>query len=304
MMRDKTKVRITLLTGLALLSATGFFFNYSSAEMSRHSIINSPTASTSPSPTISAAPTPPTKSLPGNFSQKCGLSLVDTNLAQRIKDCTVLVVGDSMAANLGWGLSNVLSNTSGINLILKGKPSTGLANSWFYDWTKELPPILAENKPDLVIIFIGANDYQSERINGVVEPFGGQVWRENYTQQITTLESEANAAGAFVVWIELPIMRPPGYAIGIDELTKIQEKVVSTNQEAIYLNIRPVISSYTGNYSESAIVNGKLEKIRGDDGIHFSSIGQRTLATFVIEKLNQIFHVDIPLSVKYLIPKQ
>jgi len=303
-MNDKTRVRITFLAVFVFLGATGLFLKYSSAEMSRHSIINSPTASTSPSPAVSATPTPPAKSLPSNFSQTCGFTLVNIKPAQRIKDCTVLVVGDSMASNLGWGLSNILGKTSGINLILKGKSSTGLANSWFYDWTKELPLMLAENKPDVVIVFIGANDYQSERIDSVVEPFAGKAWLENYTHQITALEAEANAAGAFVVWVELPIMRPPGYAIGINELTKIQEKVVVANREAIYLNIRPVISSFTGNYSENAIVNGRLEKIRGDDGIHFSSIGQRALATFVIEKLNQIFHVDIPLSVKYLISRQ
>ena len=294
-----TRVRLTLLAFLALLSATGILLTFSSASAPAGPIITIPT----PTASISAMPTPPTKSLPSNFSDSCGFTLINSAPVTSVKECTVLVVGDSMASNLGWGLSNILTKTSGIHLILKGKPSTGLANSWFYDWTKELPPILAANNPDLVIVFIGANDYQSERINSIVEPFAGKAWLKNYTQQITAIEDEAKAAGAFVVWVELPVMRPPGYAIGINELTKIQKRVVDANQEAIYLSIRSLISNQSGEYSENAIVNGQMTKIRGDDGIHFSSIGQRALATYVVENLNHIFHVEIPLPVKYQISR-
>jgi len=73
------------------------------------------------------------------------------------KGSTVLHIGDSFAGALGIELNKVLDK-AGVRSLLRFETSTYIP-TWAYD--KKLPEYLAQYKPDLVLVSLGANELQN-----------------------------------------------------------------------------------------------------------------------------------------------
>ncbi len=97
------------------------------------------------------------------------------------KGSTVLHIGDSFAGALGIELNKVLDK-AGVRSLLRFETSTYIP-TWAYD--KKLPEYLAQYKPDLVLVSLGANELQNPEpekriplIRRIVEKIGNRscVW--------------------------------------------------------------------------------------------------------------------------------
>ncbi|MEY4348331.1 MAG: hypothetical protein RIS43_750, partial [Actinomycetota bacterium] len=86
----------------------------------------------------------------------CNLNIQASAQASSLGTCNVLIVGDSIGNNLSVGLKSQLSALKGVKVTSRSKASTGLSNSWFYNWPKKLEPMLTQYKPNLVFIMMGA----------------------------------------------------------------------------------------------------------------------------------------------------
>jgi uncharacterized protein len=77
---------------------------------------------------------------------------------------TVVVMGDSMADWLGYGLEETLSDTPEIGIVRKIRPSSGLIHydprSDTPDWPQALKDLLPSEKPSAIIVMLGLNDRQ------------------------------------------------------------------------------------------------------------------------------------------------
>ncbi|MGH9020499.1 MAG: hypothetical protein ACRDV0_05710, partial [Acidimicrobiales bacterium] len=98
--------------------------------------------------------------------------------------CTVLEIGDSLGNDLGWGLNRELESTPGLRLIQEDISSTGLCATWFYSWPHHLALDLARYHPNLVLVFIGANDEQGLRVHGASAVFSSSAWDHAYLKRI------------------------------------------------------------------------------------------------------------------------
>src|ERR1039458_7721737 len=101
--------------------------------------------------------------------------------------CTVLEIGDSLGNDLGWGIARQLGHNHEVRLVQADKSSSGLLTPWFYDWPQKEKVLLAQYKPQLVIITFGANDEQNLRVNGHVLAFGSAPWVTAYTNIVTKM---------------------------------------------------------------------------------------------------------------------
>ena len=73
----------------------------------------------------------------------------------------VLLVGDSMMMEgLGPTLHHRLRKRDNLDVHREGKYSSGLSRPDFYNWFENLPIMLEEYQPDLLIMSLGANDTQ------------------------------------------------------------------------------------------------------------------------------------------------
>ena len=80
---------------------------------------------------------------------------------------TVLVLGDSMADWLAYGLEDALSDTPEIGVIRKHRTASGLirydARNDSLDWAQAAKEAIAADKPSFIVMMVGLNDRQAIR---------------------------------------------------------------------------------------------------------------------------------------------
>jgi hypothetical protein len=224
-----------------------------------------------------------------------------TNVAAHVSlsplgHCRVLEIGDSIGSELGWALQREVGNVAGLNLVTKGRSSTGLSATWFYNWPQHLAAQVKEYRPNLVVICLGANDQQGLAVKGGALAFATQAWRDEYVARVTQMLDIARRAGAYVLWVGLPVMRPVGYNQGVSLLNSLYAKSVATAPGAVFLSTSALLATPAGHYRASARVGSSVQVLRATDGIHFSVIGEDIFATAVVKALSAAFHVPLPLS--------
>jgi hypothetical protein len=80
---------------------------------------------------------------------------------------TILVVGDSMADWLAYGLEDAVTDMPGVGVVRKHRTNSGLVRyepRGDMDWARAAREILAAEKPGAIVMMIGLNDRQSIRI--------------------------------------------------------------------------------------------------------------------------------------------
>jgi len=231
----------------------------------------------------------------------CNLNPDSGTKKKELGKCSFLLIGDSLGNNLGYGMISELKKASTLTFTLKAKASTGLSNAWFYNWHNNLNTFLKTYKPNLVMVFLGANDRQNFTVNGKVLNFGTPSWINTYKSNITQIATAATNSGAYVLWVGMPIMKPYNYAKGETLIDQQFAVAVPKVPGSIYVETRNFTSDANGNYREGGLVNGKYTQIRGTDGIHFSGAGQPVIATYIINYINRTYHVNlVPGYARYL----
>ena len=240
--------------------------------------------------------TPPTG---GRTPSHCPLTLaapsvhsgVRLNLAPR--RCTILEVGDSLGNDLGWGLARQLRGYRWLNLVQKDKSSSGLVNAWFYSWPAHLATYFHQYHPNLLIIFLGGNDEQNVKINGVIENVGTPKWKATYTHYVQQVVDVARGAGVQVMWVGLPVMQPTYYSQGAAMLNSLYLGVIRHTQGAAYVPTWQLFATASGAFMPVAPVNGVAQQLRSSDGIHFSGVGENVVSTYIVSQIGALFHLPL-----------
>jgi hypothetical protein len=75
---------------------------------------------------------------------------------------TILVIGDSLADWLGYGLEQAFTDTPEIGIVRKIRPYSGLVRYDFHpdspEWSQALKDVLAAEKPSAIVVMLGVND--------------------------------------------------------------------------------------------------------------------------------------------------
>jgi hypothetical protein len=305
---DEWPLRIGLLVALVALVATGLIVGAPGSTVRTTTL---PPARTKAHPPRSATPT----TVPGAFTGRvtrlhsggeCGFSLgaqvssssrsgtkPSTATSLPVGSCTVVEIGDSLGNDLGWGLTRHLAAASGLNMIQLDKSSTGLANSWFYNWLPHLAAALSKYHPQLVLISLGGNDEQGMELNGTAVPFGAPTWKSAFLNSVRQIVSEATASGAYVIWVGLPIMQQSSYSQGMATIDSLFQEGVAMEANATFLSTWSLFSNLQGGFGSAAAVNGLETTLREPDGIHYSFSGEDVAATYVIREMALIYHVKL-----------
>jgi lysophospholipase L1-like esterase len=223
----------------------------------------------------------------------CQLSLSADAPIVPVGSCTVLEIGDSLGSDLGWGLAREVPAGSGIKLVQLDKSSTGLANSGYYDWPAELETALGVYHPQLVLVCLGGNDEQAMVVDGSAVQFPSSAWTAAYLTRVRQLLGEATASGALVMWVGMPIMEDPGYSQGMKILNALYQQAVVSSPDAVFLPTWQLFANPESTYQAAADVNGTPQNLREPDGIHYALAGEDVIATYVVDEIASIFHVQL-----------
>lgn len=147
--------------------------------------------------------------------------------------------------------------------------------------------MIGDERPDAVIVAIGANDGQGFVEDGKTLAFGSDAWVKVYQRRTTDFLNLLTQNGAHVIWVGLPPMKAGAYNDRAAEINRIAYTVVSQNPLATWWNPQPYIGDETGGFRElETSPDGKTTRIRAADGIHLSDEGAALLAPSLISWLN------------------
>lgn len=203
----------------------------------------------------------------------------------------MLEIGDSLGVDLGWGLQWALAGDPHVRLLAEARTDTGLSNSAYYDWPSRLASLLSATRPQVVIVFLGANDVQG--LSGTSLAYGSSSWDSAYAARVAAVMSEATRAGARVLWVGMPVMgppSPPAFSPEMAHLDSIYRTEATRHPGANYFSSWRLFETAGGSYNAGTTdVAGSVMPLRAGDGIHLADGGEDMLALKVVAEMRALY---------------
>lgn len=193
----------------------------------------------------------------------------------------LMIVGDSFANGYAAQIAR-LSRDNGWHSLDVGRHSTGLTKKDYYDWPLRVLDMVGANKPNVVVVSIGANDHQDMRVSGRLLRFGSDEWRRVYRVRAKELFANASSGGALVAVLGLPPMRESSY----DERVRIIEselRAAAAEHDALFFDAPDVFGVCCSDFKVRSDTSRK--RLRADDGIHMTPEGYSIVAKSLLSKL-------------------
>ncbi|PXZ05481.1 SGNH/GDSL hydrolase family protein [Gilliamella apicola] len=203
------------------------------------------------------------------------------------KNDKVFFVGDSLMQGVAPYVKKMLFKQYKVESLDLSKQSTGLAYPNAFNWPKTIDDnLIADPAIKLLVVFWGPNDPWDFPVKGYAKyaKFKSELWEEQYRLRIAMVLNSAYEHDVQVLWLAVPCMRKRQLNEGMiylntlyqSELEKTQQHFLSTNQ---------LLGCTYEKYS-NFIESGKDKiKVRVDDGVHFTTAGQKILAKAIMEKI-------------------
>ncbi len=201
----------------------------------------------------------------------------------------VLVVGDFLATALAKGLSAAYRENPNALVIDATSGSSGLVRNDYYDWPAKLPGIVEEQNPDAILVLVGGNDRQG--IDTPTGPYalGTDGWRTAYAGRVNALVDAIGATAKPALWVGL-------VPVQSSTMSRDYSTFNGIVREQIEAKGLPFIETWNGfANAEGKYVSvgpdyrGQSVQLRASDGLNFTRAGQRKLAFFVEQRLDEIF---------------
>ncbi|MCZ2158018.1 DUF459 domain-containing protein [Bartonella sp. 220] len=220
-------------------------------------------------------------------TQKSVKKLKKEENAQRI-----LVLGDFVASAVAEALKEFFTDKSNIIIINNTIPDSGLVRTDHTPWKNNISEIIEKNKPDVIIMVIGANDNQSiitpQGIFSTNEP----EWLNNYKQRIIEIAESLHTSRKPWIWMGQPIFKNEN----LTQKMKIFNELYKREIEGVggyFIDIWDGFTNEQGQFSFSGYdINGKITRLRTNDGINFTFEGKRKLVSYLRKPLETILNLS------------
>jgi uncharacterized protein len=207
----------------------------------------------------------------------------------------VLIVGDSLGIDMGGPLQNDLANTGVVQVNLDGRESTGLTRPDYFNWPAELQSDMAADRPQVVVIMMGANDPQD--FPGPPDiPFTSPKWNFAYAARVASFMQIAESTGATVIWVGMPPMQNSALSAKMFDINLLDQQQAALQKVPVhFISIWTLLGTAQGNYTPF-ITNsaGQVVNVRTPDGTHLTPAGGEVLSQTVLNYLRGPLHFVLP----------
>src|SRR5438034_7343393 len=202
----------------------------------------------------------------------------------------VLVVGDSIGADLAMGLARLLDARGGYVTKMDARQATGLARPDYFDWERQVAADLQRFHPDLVVAMFGANDDQGFLVRGGGVAFGTADWQRVYGQRVARIMAEVTAWGRPLIWVGMPPMRSDGLTAAMRTVNAIFRGQALAHPGVLYVDPWVALAGPRGRYAAYLPdASGQEELIRAADGVHLTAAGGARLAASVFTAMRTLW---------------
>jgi hypothetical protein len=190
--------------------------------------------------------------------------------------------GDSLAASLGPSLGDLTGRSGVVQPVVDSRVSSGLLSPDFFDWPKRGAEDMLTYNPEVVVFIIGANDAKNLPKGATRDP----EWRQRYAAVVERMVNVLAGNARSVYWIGAPIMSDTAFSERVRGVNSVYQEVAARHPEVTYVDAFTVFSGPDGKYAPSLRTrDGKVVRVRAQDGIHFTPVGGDLLAGAVFEQL-------------------
>jgi hypothetical protein len=201
----------------------------------------------------------------------------------------VLLVGDSIGEDLDEPLLGDLTATGVVVVNTFGKESTGFTRPDYFNWLAELAGLVYEDRPNVIIGLIGANDAQSFIVPTILQ-WGDKAWPRRYLHNVNQFFSIGTAHGAKMLWVSVPAIQDTGRNKELNLVRRLQLEGVKKHH-LYYLDSNLTLAP-NGHYATYLPVGGQLAQVRTPaDGIHLTPAGGALLAQAVMIAFKKDLHL-------------
>jgi hypothetical protein len=207
------------------------------------------------------------------------------------------VVGDSQAQTLGGALTEQAGASGVMTAGTHFEISSGLVRPDFYDWPGALADDVAAHDPEVVVVFLGANDGQ-----GIVLPDGTPVqtvadprWAVEYQRRVGGVMDSLKADGRLVVWVGQPPMRGADFDGIMRHVNAAYVAEAASRPWVVYVDPATIVGGPGGAFADVVTdPAGNPTQVRSTDGIHLSRAGADLVSAQVLALVRQ--RADLPAA--------
>jgi hypothetical protein len=239
---------------------------------------------------------------------------------------TVVVIGDSFAEWLAYGLERVFAETPQIGIVRKIKTDLGLvrddARLDAPDWTQAIKDLLpATDRPNAIVVMLGVNDRSSlrERAPAAKEAtakeatspsdahpgpaaataaprqppsasfeFHTDKWAEIYSKRIDDIIAALKTRGVPIIWVGLPAIRGAKSTTDMSYLDELY-RARADKAGIAYVDIWDGFVDDQGRYvQDGPDFEGQTRRLRTYDGVYFTKAGAEKLGHYVEHDLRRV----------------
>lgn len=200
----------------------------------------------------------------------------------------VLIVGDFVASGIGDGLTEAFLQIPGVAIEARTNGSSGLVRQDYYNWDQELPALIDEIKPAVVVLSLGANDRQIMSIGGAKEKFRSEAWTVEYARRVAKLASDIRAKDVPLLWVGMPAFPTASMTADMSAFNTVYRSAVE-KAGGTFIDIWDGFVDEGGKFVVTGSdINGQQVRLRGSDGISMTKAGKRKLAFYVEKDIRRL----------------
>lgn len=193
--------------------------------------------------------------------------------------------GDSQAQGLVRGLQRVLLEDPRFRVLNRTHPGAALVHGE-NEWLKPIERFASREKADIAVAMFGANDRLDMREDRSTLRFRTEEWRAAYAARADKMLALLAGAGLRVMWLGNPIARSPTYSADMSYINEIYAEAAARHGFQ-FMPLWTVIADDQGRYTAYGKDRvGTTQRLRGDDGIHFTAAGYELIAEKIIGVLS------------------
>lgn len=203
---------------------------------------------------------------------------------------SVMFCGDSLAQGLYLTLVPLLRRREALRSINGTQHATGITRVDEHNWPEVTRDLMGRHRPDLVVFWIGANDFRPLvwREQRIRFEFGTEGFAEHYRQRVAGMVAAAVEGGARALWLGLPNMREARMASAARTLNDLQSGAAE-GAGAVAVPTWKSTSDAEGRYMPAIEGARGARPMRADDGVHFTDYGYRRIAKVAFDAAAERF---------------
>ncbi|OJF75860.1 MAG: hypothetical protein BKP49_10400 [Treponema sp. CETP13] len=228
------------------------------------------------------------------------LKLTDSNTFSDENPLTIYIFGDSQISSLGAGFDRLTKNISAIKANHLGIISSGFIRDEYYNWSAKLADVTSKKTYDAAIFMLGMNDnidFTGKDGNKILR--GTQEWEDYYTKRCCALLDEMIAEFPKIYWLGMPKTKSKKYDDHLIYIDTIHKKIAAMYDPTVLIrvSIRDIFPGKDKEYRDNNYFpDGKVLRVMGDDGIHFTISGGQWVMNSLYQKIITDFDFKKPLQ--------